>query len=139
MGDTKRIYIIRYIQGYIIHYQVQYSKKLVQKKLGLQKLKFDSFGGEIRKYRRFKEQSLSSIKPQYLEEQEAFVLRSYLSPDIKEEVEGVSEDAGEIWKQLDQKYGDEYKLIDSIMAEIKKVNSGPPGETLKMINTIEGT
>ena len=53
----------------------KYSKKLevIQRspkeactcKLGLQKLKFDKFDGEIRKYPRFKEQFLSYIKPQY--------------------------------------------------------------------------
>ena len=67
-------------------------------KLGLQKLTFDSFDGEIRKYPRLKQQFLSYINPKYLKEQEAFALRSYLSPNIKEQVEGVGEIAGENWK-----------------------------------------
>ena len=44
-----------------------------------------------------------------------------------------------MWRRLDKKYGDEGKLVDAIMSEIKKlksVNADPKG-TLEMINVIE--
>ena len=86
-----------------------------------EKLKFESFAGDVRRYPRFKHQFIKFIKQQYSQEEEAFVLRSYLSPSVREEVEGLGEDAEEIWLRLDQKYGDEYKLVDVIMATIKEV------------------
>ena len=120
-------------------------KSTVQREKGtseafrLEKLRFDLFEGDIRKYPRFKEQFLAFIKPQYRPEEEAFVLRSYLNSSIKEEVEGIGEDAKEIWERLDKKYGDKYKLVDAIMAEIKgmKANNEQAEQKLKMISTIE--
>ena len=44
-----------------------------------------------------------------------------------------------MWKRLDNKYNDESKLVDSIMAEIKQLtsDSGNPTEILQMIKVIE--
>jgi len=75
----------------------------------------------LRKYPRFKEEFLTHIKPLYKPSEKAFVLRSYLSDEIKEEVEGLGEDTERIWKRLDKKYGDKGKLVDGIMSEIKKL------------------
>ena len=58
----------------------------------LEKLKFDSFNGDLRKYPRFKEQFLKHVKPPFKPDEEAFVLRSYLTDEIKEEVDGLGED-----------------------------------------------
>ena len=55
----------------------------------LEKLKFYSFNGNLRKYRRFKEQFLQHVKLLYKPDEEAFVLRSYLTDEIKEEVDGL--------------------------------------------------
>ena len=106
----------------------------------LEKVKFDPFRGNLRKYPRFKEEFLKHIKPLYKPSEEAFVLRSYLSDEIKEEIEGLGEDTERIWKRLDKKYGDQGKLVDAIMSEIKKlgksVDEDPKG-TIEMINIIE--
>ena len=45
-----------------------------------------------------------------------------------------------IWKRLDKKYGDQGKLVDAIMSEIKKLGKSvneDPKRTLEMINIIE--
>ena len=83
---------------------------------------------------------MKHIKPLYKPSEEAFALRSYLSDEIKEEIEGLGEDIDRIWKRLDKKYGDQGKLVDAIMSEIEKlrksVDQDPKG-TLEMINNIE--
>ena len=106
----------------------------------LEKVKFDPFRGNLRKYTTFKEEFLKHIKPLYKPSEQAFVLRSYLSDEIKEEIEGLGEDTKQIWKRLDEKYGDQGKLVDAITSEIKKlgksVNEDPKG-TIEMIKIIE--
>ena len=98
--------------------------------------------GSLRKYQRFKEEFLKHIKPLYKPSEQAlrFALRCYLSDEIKEEIESLGEDTERSWKRRDKKYGDQGKLVDAIMSDIKKleksVDEDPEG-TLKMINIIE--
>ena len=104
-----------------------------------EKMKFEPFSGELRKYPRFKEEFIKHMKPSYKPHEEAFVLKSYLAPDIKEDVDSLGDDATEIWRRLDRKYSDRSKLVDSIMAEIKQLpnDSEDPSEIMYMIKTIE--
>ena len=107
--------------------------KVSLNKLKLRKIDFESFDGDIRRYPRFKEQFIKHIKPQYDEGEEAFVLRSFLTSDIKDEVENVGE---AIWKRLDDKYGRVSQLVDAIMADIKtmsKCADNNPTETIEFI------
>ena len=105
----------------------------------LEKLTFEPFNGELRKYPRFKAEFLKHIKPMYKPHEEAFALKSYLTADIKEDVDNLGDDATEMWKRLDNKYNDKSKLVDSIMTEIKQLtsDSGNPTEILQMIKVIE--
>ena len=94
----------------------------------------------MRKYSRFKEEFLKHIKPLYNPSEEAFALRSYLPDEIKEEIEGLGENMEQIWKRLDKKYGDQGKLADAIISEIKKLGKSvdeDPRGTPEMINIIE--
>ena len=102
-------------------------------------MKFEPFSGEVRKYPRFKEEFLKHIKPQYESHEESFVLKSYLAPDIKEDVDNLGDDAAEIWKRLDRKYNDKSKMVNSIMADIKQLsnNTDDPSEILHGIKVIE--
>ena len=68
------------------------------------------------------------------------MLRSYLSREVKEEVENVEDNYETLWERLDEKYGDRGQLIDSIMADIKnlKVTSDSNDEgTLELIKVVE--
>ena len=66
------------------------------------------------------ERNLKNIEPQYSKE-EAFVLRSDLVLEIMEDVSTLGDNAEQIWKRLDQKYGDESKLVDSILSDVKNI------------------
>ena len=83
---------------------------------------------------------MKHVKPRYKPHEEAFVLKSYLATDIKEDVDNLGDDATEIWRRLDRKYNDKSKMVDSIMAEIKQLTASAnedPTETLHMIKVIE--
>ena len=83
---------------------------------------------------------IQQIKPCYSKEEEAFVLKSYLDPNIRDDVAALGENADEIWKRLDRKYGDEGKLVDSIMTEVKNLSKcmdDDPKGIISMITIIE--
>ena len=106
----------------------------------MEKIKFESFQGDIRKYPRFKEEFLKHIKTLHRPEDEAFVLRSYLNDSVKAEIENLDEDAVAIWDRLDQRYGSQRKLVDTILNDIKQLRAGrqdSPERVLKMIATVE--
>ena len=102
----------------------------------LERMKFEPFNGEIRKYPKFKTEFQTYIKPLCI----PFVLRSYLKDEVKEEVENVVDDYEALWERLDAKYGDRGQLIDSIMAEVKNLGECQncnDEDTLKLIKTVE--
>jgi hypothetical protein len=68
----------------------------------------------------------------------AFVLKSYLISEIRNEVENCGDDCAKIWERLDFRYGNIQKLIDTILNEIKSMPCGDDAaSTIRMINTVE--
>ena len=63
-----------------------------------------------------------------------------MDSEIREDVLAVGDNASAIWERLDNKYGDEGKLLDSIMAEVKRMkrcNDDNPKGIVEMITIIE--
>ena len=103
----------------------------------LERVRFDIFDGSIRKYPAFRTEFLKHIKPLHHPHEEVVVLKSYLASDIRKDVDSVN-DISELWERLDKKYGDEGKLVDSIMSDIKNIkNCRNTVDTLLLIETIE--
>ena len=69
----------------------------------IEHLKFKSFNGDLRKYPRFKEEFNVHIKPMCTEVQLPLVLKSYLSEEVREDVENIGDRIDEIWERLDKK------------------------------------
>ena len=112
----------------------------VKSSVQLERMKLKKFEGNIRKYPRFKEEFLKHVMPLCDKSQLSFVLRSYVSEEICEDIENIGDDFNGIWKRLDEKYGNIGKLIDTIMGEIKDLSmcSMPYSvETLNLITIIE--
>ena len=112
----------------------------LHKGIRLEKLKFPMFDGNPRSYVKFKEDFNKYIKPRYTTQEECFALRSYLQPIVKEKVNHLRDNIDEIWERLDIKFGEESKLIDLIMNDIRRLPAGrenSTGQTLKMIETVE--
>ena len=98
------------------------------------------FDGNVRKYPRFKSKFNNYVEPICKPDQVAFILKSYLSEEIKEEVNNLGDNLKDIWDRLDKKYGDQGKLIDAIMSEVKEMpffEDDDEQGILLMINTIE--
>ena len=105
----------------------------------MEKLKFQSFNGDIRKFPEFLKEFKQHIEPYSNEKQLAYVLKSYLADSVKEEVSNVSDDYDKMWERLTEKYGDVGNLVDAILVDIKKLSlrGDNPTHVLKMINVIE--
>ena len=99
--------------------------------------KFEKFEGDIRKYPGFKDRFNSYIEPNYPKSEIAFLLRSHLSPTVREEVENVEDDVELLWHRLDSKYGNPRKYIDAVLSDLSKVSKGDGVAALNMINTVE--
>ena len=106
----------------------------------LEKLRFQTFDSDIRKYPKFKAEFQKYIQPLCKSDEIAFIFRSYLTDEISEEVDSMGDDIDQIWKRLDKKCGDTGKLVDAIMSEIKQMptcSNSDYQRVLEMINTIE--
>ena len=101
-------------------------------------LKFEIFNGNIRQYPTFKMEFNKYIVPLCHASQLPMVLKSYLSMNVCEDVENVDSDVESMWRRLDEKYGDQQKLVDSIMNDVAKLTTSNTDESaLKMIHTIQ--
>ena len=87
-------------------------QQLPQKTIQLERMKFQPFNGNIRKFPRFKEDFIKHIQPLCKREQAAFVLKSYLVDEVRDEVENIDEDTDAKWARLDKKYGNKGRLVD---------------------------
>ena len=107
-------------------------------KSGIQfeKQKLDKFEGDIRKYPGFKDRFNSYIVPRYPKSETAFLLRTHLSPAIRDEVENVEDNVELLWHRLDTKYGNPRKYIDAVLSDLSKVSKGDGVAALNMINTV---
>ena len=115
------------------------TKTVKQSTVQIERMKFDIFDGNIRKYPKFKDEFLRYIEPLCKDNQLPFILKSYLSESIRDDVENVGENMEAIWERLDRKYGNEDRIVDAILADIKHLrdNQNDDQTTLEMIKIIE--
>ena len=107
--------------------------------LKLERLRFNTFDGDLRKYPKFKSEFTKYIQPSYKTEEAVFVLKTYLSEKMREELKNI-EELDELWSRLNKRYGDKGKHIDAIMATVKnipKYTEDDVAEIIHMINIIE--
>jgi hypothetical protein len=112
-------------------------KESVKSGIQFEKQKLDKFEGDIRKYPGFKDRFNSYIVPRYPKSEIAFLLRTHLSPAIRDEVENVEDNMELLWHRLDAKYGNPRKYIDAVLSDLSKVSKGDGVAALNMINTVE--
>ena len=105
----------------------------------VERMKFAQFDGDIRRYPQFKEEFCKHVATLYREDQQAFVLKGYLTKPVLEEVESCGEDYKAIWDRLDLRFGDSGRLINIIMDEITSLPNPQNDDlaTIKMIRTVE--
>jgi len=105
----------------------------------MDKFKFQAFAGDIKKYPEFKTEFIEHVQSQYDESQHAFVLKQYLSESVRAEASNVLDDYKKMWERLDQKYGNTGKLVDAILADVKRISlrDSSNANVLQMINVVE--
>ena len=96
--------------------------------LQLEKIKLPRFGGEIRAYPQFKLDFEKQIMPHLQSDDAFYVLRSCLSSDPAMTVKSIDDDISEMWKRLDEKYGDPEKVADVIIDGIRRTRIIREGE-----------
>ena len=103
------------------------------------KIKYPEFDGNIRKYAKWKEGFEIHVKPLCKETQLAFILKSHLCSELREEMDILGGTDDEIWERLDQRFGNKSRLVDTILAEVKSIEhcNNDDSLTLNMIKVIE--
>ena len=102
------------------------------------KMKFQTFDGDIKKYPEFKAEFIKHVQPQCDKAQQAFVLKGHLAESVRAEVINVTDNYTKMWERLDQKYGNTGKLVDAILADVKRISLRDTSNTnvLQMINIV---
>ena len=89
--------------------------------LRLERMKMPKFEGGIRDYPRFKDDLKKQVMPEMQGPQTAaYALRSCLGKKELTIVRGVGDDISEMWKRLDEEYGDPAMVADVIIDKIKR-------------------
>ena len=100
----------------------------------LERIKFRKFDGDVRNYAKFKLEFNKFITPLCNKSQLPFVLKAHLCESVRNDVELFDHDADMMWKRLDAKYGDLQKLLDAILADLKRLPDCNFDSTPKPLN-----
>ena len=96
--------------------------------LCLEKIKMPKFDREIREYPRFRNDFEVQVMPSLNNNTALYPLRSCHGKEPLAIVKGVDEDLEEMWKRLDERYGDPAKISDMIIDSIQRVKPIKEGE-----------
>ncbi|XP_068696959.1 uncharacterized protein [Montipora foliosa] len=103
----------------------------------LEKIKLPRFEGEIRAYPQFKRDFEKQIMPHLQSDNMPYVLRSCLGSDPATTVKSIDDDISEMWKRLDEKYGDPAKVADVIIDGIRRTRIIREGEEKRFVEFVE--
>ena len=118
--------------------QTSFASFAASNSIKLERVKFRTFDGDVRKYPKFKSEFKTFVEPLCSAEQLAFVLKSYLCDSVRREVENCDHDVIKMWKRLDDKYGTVQRQVDCIMYDFKNLPvCHDNASTLKMIHLVE--
>ena len=105
--------------------------------LQLGKIKLPRFEGEIRAYSQFKQDFEKQIMPHLQSDNVSYVLRLCLGSDPATIVKSIDDDISEMWKRLDEKYGDPAKVADVIIDGIRRTRIIREGEKERFVEFVE--
>ena len=103
----------------------------------MERVKMPFFDSNIRNYAKFKKDFERQIQKQVdSEETLIYVLKSCLSEKALNVVKNIDDDIKEIWKRLDDKFGNTSVLIDIVMNDIKEIKSVKDGDMKEFIHFV---
>ena len=105
--------------------------------LRMEKAKIPSLNGTIREYPQFKQDFQKQVMPTVDKDSACYILRSCLEKEPAETVKGIDDDIKEMWKRLDEKYGDPAKLTDTIINTIQDIRLIKEWESKRFIELVD--
>ena len=105
--------------------------------LRLEKIKMPRFSGELREYPRFRKDFEIQVMPSLNSSTAPYTLPSCLCEGPLAVVRGVDDDIDEMWRRLDEKYGDPAKITDVIINSIQQVKAIKEGEDKRFVEFVE--
>ena len=105
--------------------------------LRLEKIKMPRFSGELREYPRFRKEFDVQVMPSLNSSTAPYTLRSCLCEGPLAVVRGVDDNIDEMWRRLDEKYGDPAKITDVIINNIQRVKAMEEGEGKRFVEFVE--
>ena len=105
--------------------------------LRMEKAKMPSFNGIIKEYPQFKQDFQKQVMPTLDKDSTCYILRSCLEKEPAETVKGIDDDIKEMWKRLNEKYGDPAKLTDVIINTIQDIRPIKEGENKRFIEFVD--
>ena len=91
--------------------KVENSSCIISRNILVYKVKVSKFSGDVRDYRKFKEQFQRYVHPLFCPSYLPFVLQSHLTNEIIAELDFINNSIDQIWDQLDNIYSTQ-KFID---------------------------
>ena len=121
----------------IAHVPSEESRHFENRGLKTEKLKFPTFSGNIRTFAKFQKDFRRIVEPSYAGDQLSYVLKeSCLRGPAKNAVENIDE-VEEIWKRLQDKYGDKLDLVEVVIKELDAVPTLKGNDDHKFIGMVD--
>lgn len=105
--------------------------------LRLEKVKMPFFDGTVRQYPQFKQDFQKQVMPTVNRDSACYILRSCLGKEPTDAIKGVEDDIQEMWKRLDEKYGDPAKVADAIINTIQSIRPIKEGENKRFVEFVD--
>ena len=106
--------------------------------LRTQKASYPTFGGDIRNFARFQREFKTIVVPAHTDpSHQAYVLKTEcLKDSVRKCVENI-DDVTEIWKRLEDKYGNKHDLVDVVVKDLGKVQKLKQNDDVKFISLVD--
>ena len=95
------------------------------------------FEGGIRDYPQFRKHFQTQVMLNLTEITAPYTLRSCLGKDALAQVKTVDDNIDEMWKRLDEKFGNPKKITDTIINDIKRLEIIKEGESKKFVAFVD--
>ena len=107
----------------------------------MEKMKFPKFNGNCRDWPQFKKDFEMQVSSAVLDATTvSYALRNALPDNVKSLIRNMSDDITEMWKRLDERFGDEAKIVEVVLNDIKSfrpIRENEEKRLLYFIDTIE--
>ena len=104
----------------------------------MEKLKFPKFSGNCRDWPQFRKDFEKQVENVIKDEATlSYALRNALPENIKSLVRNMSDDLKEMWRRLEERYGDEGKIVEIVLNDIKHYKPVRENEERRLLNFID--